>query len=48
VRSPTTTGKVERLYQTIQHELLNDHEPFLPTSLRLNKRRINGLSLRGL
>jgi hypothetical protein len=27
-RSPTTTGKIERLHQTLQHELLNDHEPF--------------------
>ena len=27
-RSPTTTGKVERLHQTLQLELLNVHEPF--------------------
>src|SRR5215470_16732606 len=27
-RSPTTTGKVERLHQTLQQELLNVHEPF--------------------
>ena len=27
-RSPTTTGKIERLHQTLQLELLNDHEPF--------------------
>src|SRR5918997_1265433 len=29
VRSPTTTGKVERWHQTIQRELLDDHPPFL-------------------
>jgi transposase InsO family protein len=28
VRSPTTTGKVERWHQTIQRELLADHGPF--------------------
>jgi hypothetical protein len=28
VRSPTTTGKVERWHQTIQDELLEDHGPF--------------------
>jgi transposase InsO family protein len=28
IRSPTTTGKVERLHQTIQDELLSDHGPF--------------------
>jgi transposase InsO family protein len=28
VRSPTTTGKVERWHQTIQRELLDDHGPF--------------------
>ncbi len=28
VRSPTTTGKIERLHQSLQLELLNDHEPF--------------------
>jgi transposase InsO family protein len=28
VRSPTTTGKVERWHQTIQRELLEDHRPF--------------------
>src|SRR6516164_7596014 len=27
-RSPTTTGKIERLHQTLQLELLNTHEPF--------------------
>ena len=27
-RSPTTTGKIERLHQTLQTELLNEHEPF--------------------
>jgi transposase InsO family protein len=27
-RSPTTTGKIERLHQTLQLELLNEHEPF--------------------
>jgi transposase InsO family protein len=27
-RSPTTTGKIERLHQTLQHELLDDHLPF--------------------
>jgi transposase InsO family protein len=27
-RSPTTTGKIERLHQTLQLELLNIHEPF--------------------
>jgi transposase InsO family protein len=27
-RSPTTTGKIERLHQTLQHELLTVHEPF--------------------
>jgi transposase InsO family protein len=27
-RSPTTTGKIERLHQTLQHELLNVHAPF--------------------
>src|SRR5215475_2488928 len=27
-RSPTTTGKIERLHQTLQQELLNVHEPF--------------------
>jgi transposase InsO family protein len=27
-RSPTTTGKIERLHQTLQLELLNVHEPF--------------------
>jgi hypothetical protein len=27
-RSPTTTGKIERLHQTLQRELLNDHGPF--------------------
>ena len=26
-RSPTTTGKIERLHQTLQLELLNTHEP---------------------
>jgi transposase InsO family protein len=26
--SPTTTGKVERLHQSLQNELLNDHGPF--------------------
>ena len=26
--SPTTTGKIERLYQSLQNELLNDHGPF--------------------
>ena len=25
--SPTTTGKIERLHQTLQLELLNTHEP---------------------
>jgi transposase InsO family protein len=28
VRSPTTTGKVERWHQTIQRELLEEHPPF--------------------
>ncbi len=28
VHSPTTTGKVERLHQSLQLELLNDHGPF--------------------
>ena len=27
-RSPTTTGKIERLHQTLQLELLNVHGPF--------------------
>ena len=27
-RSPTTTGKIERLHQTLQLELLNEHGPF--------------------
>jgi len=27
-RSPTTTGKIERLHQTLQQELLTVHEPF--------------------
>jgi hypothetical protein len=27
-RSPTTTGKIERLHQTLQQELLDVHEPF--------------------
>ena len=27
-RSPTTTGKIERLHQTLQQELLNGHGPF--------------------
>jgi transposase InsO family protein len=27
-RSPTTTGKIERLHQTLQQELLKVHEPF--------------------
>jgi transposase InsO family protein len=27
-RSPTTTGKIERLHQTLQMELLNVHAPF--------------------
>jgi transposase InsO family protein len=27
-RSPTTTGKIERLHQTLQRELLNAHAPF--------------------
>ena len=27
-RSPTTTGKIERLHQTLQQELLNVHNPF--------------------
>jgi transposase InsO family protein len=27
-RSPTTTGKIERLHQTLQQELLNVHAPF--------------------
>jgi transposase InsO family protein len=27
-RSPTTTGKIERLHQTLQLELVNEHEPF--------------------
>ena len=26
--SPTTTGKIERLHQSLQDELLNDHGPF--------------------
>ena len=26
--SPTTTGKIERLHQSLQNELLNDHGPF--------------------
>jgi transposase InsO family protein len=28
VASPTTTGKIERLHQTLQHELLDIHGPF--------------------
>jgi transposase InsO family protein len=28
VRSPTTTGKIERWHQSIQTELLDDHDPF--------------------
>ncbi len=28
VRSPTTTGKIERLHQTLQRELLGQHGPF--------------------
>jgi transposase InsO family protein len=28
IRSPTTTGKIERLHQTLQHELLDVHGPF--------------------
>jgi transposase InsO family protein len=28
VRSPTTTGKIERLHQTLQDELLDPHGPF--------------------
>ncbi len=28
VRSPTTTGKIERLHQSLQRELLDDHGPF--------------------
>lgn len=28
VRSPTTTGKIERLHQTLQRELLDPHGPF--------------------
>jgi Integrase core domain len=28
IRSPTTTGKVERLHQTLRRELLDGHEPF--------------------
>jgi transposase InsO family protein len=28
VRSPTTTGKIERLHQTLQQELLEPHGPF--------------------
>lgn len=28
VASPTTTGKIERLHQTLQQELLDDHGPF--------------------
>lgn len=28
IRSPTTTGKVERWHQTVQRELLDDHPPF--------------------
>jgi transposase InsO family protein len=28
IHSPTTTGKIERLHQTLQHELLNVHGPF--------------------
>jgi len=27
-KSPTTTGKIERLHQSLQNELLNDHGPF--------------------
>lgn len=27
-RSPTTTGKIERLHQSLQNELLDDHGPF--------------------
>lgn len=26
--SPTTTGKIERLHQSLQNELLDDHGPF--------------------
>jgi transposase InsO family protein len=28
IRSPTTTGKVERLHQTLRRDLLDGHEPF--------------------
>jgi len=28
IHSPTTTGKIERLHQTLQRELLEDHGPF--------------------
>jgi transposase InsO family protein len=28
-RSPTTTGKIERLHQTLQLELLSVHDPFV-------------------
>jgi transposase InsO family protein len=28
IHSPTTTGKIERLHQTLQRELLDVHEPF--------------------
>jgi transposase InsO family protein len=28
IRSPTTTGKIERWHQSIQTELLDDHDPF--------------------
>jgi transposase InsO family protein len=28
IHSPTTTGKIERLHQTLQRELLDIHEPF--------------------
>jgi transposase InsO family protein len=28
IASPTTTGKIERLHQTLQRELLNEHGPF--------------------
>jgi transposase InsO family protein len=28
VRSPTTTGKIERIHQTLQVELLDPHGPF--------------------
>jgi transposase InsO family protein len=47
VRSPTTTGKIERLHQTLQRELLDPHGPFpditaLQAALDAWRREYNG------